>query len=271
MGKAKLAYAIWPWRLEEKGQMVQALKDVKAIGYNAFESVESAIDLFGNNAKEFREVVAEYDVWPVSFYFWQRGDLKEDYERLKRKLDFMAELGVKRMNVQGPNRKVDITLEEVLEIINQWGELAKPYGIVPCVHPHHGTSVMYEEEIDYVMQNTDPNYIAFGPDTAHLVAGKCDPAEIFARYAERIAFVHLKDLKKAQELETTDTSRGFEVYGNFMELGEGDIDFSPIFKILDDVGYDGYLTLELDSTRTTNANSAQINMDYMQTHYYNQG
>ena len=130
---------------------------------------------------------------------------------------------------------------------------------------------MYEDEIDYIMQSVDPKKIAFGPDTAHLVAGRCEPVEIFARYAERIAFVHLKDLKKAEELETTDDRHGFEVYGNFMELGEGDIDFAPIFKVLDDVSYDGYLTLELDRSGTTNAHSAQINMDYMQTHYYKRG
>ncbi|NLC45649.1 MAG: TIM barrel protein [Firmicutes bacterium] len=271
MRKGKLAYAIWPWGLEEKEQMIQALKDVKSIGYNAFESVESAIDLFDNNVKMFKEVIAEYDVWPVSFYFWQKGDFKKDSERLKRKLDFMAELGIQRMSVQAPNRKVEMKLDEVLELINHWGELAAPYGILPCIHPHHGTLVMYEEEIDFIMQNTDPRKIAFGPDTAHLVAGRCDPVEIFARYAERIAFVHLKDLKKAEELETTDDRHGFEVYGNFMELGEGDIDFAPIFKVLDDVSYDGYLTLELDRSRTTNAHSAQINMDYMQTHYYKRG
>lgn len=271
MKKAKLAYAIWPWGLKQKEQMVQALEEIKAIGYNAFESVESAIDLFDNNAKEFKKTVAEHGVWPVSFYFWQRGNLKEDLEDVKSKLDFMAELGVKRMSVQAPNRKVEISQNQVLEIINKVGELTKPYNIVPCVHPHHGTWVMYEQEIDYIMENTDPGYIAFGPDTAHLVAGKCDPEEIFARYAERIAFVHLKDLKKAQALETTDQSHGFDVYGNFMELGEGDIDFKPIFKIIDDVGYDGYLTVELDRTRTTNANSAQISMDYMQAHYYNRG
>ena len=45
MSKAKLAYAIWPWGLKTKEQMISALQDIKAIGFNYFESVAAAVDL----------------------------------------------------------------------------------------------------------------------------------------------------------------------------------------------------------------------------------
>ena len=34
--KAKLAYATWPWGLETKDQLIQAVTDMKAVGFQSF-------------------------------------------------------------------------------------------------------------------------------------------------------------------------------------------------------------------------------------------
>jgi inosose dehydratase len=124
--------------------------------------------------------------------------------------------------------------------------------------------MMYEKEIDFIMRNTDPAYISLGPDTAHLAVGGCDPVEIFRRYIDRIKFVHLKDVKKNKALDIDkDKSGAFEVYSNFLELGEGEVDFASIFSIIKGAGYDGYLTAELDQSRSSNRESAFLNMAYL--------
>jgi len=58
-----------------------------------------------------------------------------------------------------------------------------------------------------------------------------------------------------------------EVYTNFRELGEGVVDFPNIFKVLDDAGYDGFFTVELDRSRYSNMKSAEISMAYMKKTY----
>ena len=65
MYQPKFAYAVWPWGLDRKEQMIQALKDVKEAGFTAFESVESAVDLFQNNVEEFKDIISEHGVYPV--------------------------------------------------------------------------------------------------------------------------------------------------------------------------------------------------------------
>ena len=60
---------------------------------------------------------------------------------------------------------------------------------------------------------------------------------------------------------------GVEVYENFRELGEGDVDFPKIFDILRSVHYDGYLCAELDRTRFTHKESAAISMKYLREHW----
>jgi sugar phosphate isomerase/epimerase len=56
---------------------------------------------------------------------------------------------------------------------------------------------------------------------------------------------------------------GVEVYSNFRELGEGDIDLKGVFDVLKSADYEGYLCGELDRSRFTNKESAIITMKYL--------
>jgi inosose dehydratase len=269
MYKPKFAYAIWSWGLDNKEQMVQAIKDIKEVGFFAFESVKNTIDLFRNNAAEFKAITEEHGVYPVSFYFYLSGNESKDIEDVESKMGFLQANNVHRMSLQAPGKKGGATKEELsnlLKTTEKIGRIAKKYDVVPCFHPHEGTMVMYENEIDFIMQNTDPEYISMGPDTAHLVLGKCDPVEIFKRYINRIKFVHLKDIMKDTEIETgADASKGFDVYSAFVELGNGNVDFKSVFKMLEENKYDGYMAVELDKTRYTHKESALISMKYLKT------
>ena len=268
MFKQKFAYAIWPWGLNTKEQMIQALKDIKEVGFTKFESVRNAIDVFKNNAHEFKAITDEYGVYPVSFYFHQTGDEKTDVEEVKNKIEFLKINNVHRMSIQAPGISgrpaTQEELTHVLKTIEKISPITKEYDVIPCVHPHAGTMIMYENEIDFIMQNSDPEYVSFCPDTAHLVLGKCAPLEIFKRYIDRIKFVHLKDVTKNTEIKVVDgENKGFDVYSSFLELGNGNVDFKSIFKMLEENKYDGYLAVELDKSQYSNKESALISMKYL--------
>jgi inosose dehydratase len=269
--KAQLAYAIWPWGLSKRDQLVTAIRDIKEAGFHYFESVQKTVELFKNDGQAFKDIVEEYRVYPVSFYFHMRGDPKQDLETLRASLDFLAANKIRTISVQAAGKPGGGATEEelryALATINEFSRLGRPYGITPCLHPHANTTVMFATEIDFIMRNTDPALVAFGPDTAHLAVGKCDPVEIFDRYAARIRFVHLKDVRKGKPVNGDGAQKeGFEIYSSFLELGAGTVDFPAIFKVLESVKYDGFLTLELDSSRFSNKQSALMNMDYMKKH-----
>jgi len=270
MGKAKFAYTVWQWGTQNREEFVEALKDITEAGYRYFESVKAAINVFKGDAEGFKSLCSEYGAEPVGFYFHLNGDWDNDVEDVKRKLPFMAECGVKRMNVQATGVKGRPANREELDYdlkaINTIAGLTKEYDIVPCLHPHYNTTVMYEGEIDFIMENTDPRLVSFGPDTAHLVAGGCDPVAIIRKYADRVKFIHLKDITGAG-MESAGMQAGVEVYSSFRELGEGIVDFPAVFSILDDSGYDGFLTVELDRSRFTNKESAVMSMKYLKENY----
>ncbi len=152
-----------------------------------------------------------------------------------------------------------------MSILDAVAGIMEPAGIKPCLHPHTNTQVMYEDEVDYVMQRSG---IAFGPDTAHLMAGGSDPVEVCKRYADRIEFVHLKDVKKDKDVSVDAAGKeSFEIYSDFLELGEGDVDLIGVFDVLDSAEYEGYITVELDRAPSSQRESAFKNMEYLKKNF----
>ena len=265
---AKLAYAAWPWGCDTREQYIEACKDLSSLGYRYFESVRTFIDLFKDDINDFKAISNEYGMKPISFYFHFTGVPKDDIKALEERIDFVAANDIKTICVQGlwvAKQFADEDLRETLHTINEYARICKGYDILPCVHPHANTTIMYESEIDFIMQNTDPKLVGFAPDTAHLQVGKCDPVAICERYKDRIAFTHIKDV--LGELASSGMQNGVEVYTNFLELGTGEVNLDGVFDVLKKIDYSGYLCPELDKAPQSNIESAKRNKEYIEKHW----
>ena len=95
--KAKLVYVIWLWGLKEDAQMIQGMKDIKEVGFRYFESVATAVEMFKGRTKEFKAIMDEHQVYPVSFYFWNRGDSAKDAGRMPDAIKVMNHHGIMMM------------------------------------------------------------------------------------------------------------------------------------------------------------------------------
>lgn len=264
----QFACAQWPWGTSTREQFVQSCKDLSEVGFRHFESVKTFIDTFRDQAEDFRSITREYDLHPISFYFFLSGDYDQNIADIREKIGFVESCGIKTVCVQSVWSDKPATPEQLdfaVRTITDFARICADHGVLACVHPHHNTTVMYRSDIEHLMQNTDPALVGLAPDTAHLVAAQCDPVDIFARYMDRIRFVHLKDI-------TGDTvggvmQDGVEVYDNFREMGEGQVDFPAIFRLLKEANYQGYLCAELDRPRISNAHSAAMNLAYLKAHW----
>ena len=273
MDKSRITAAIWPWGTQTREQMELAAKEVTEIGYKSFESVKAAIYAFDLDLKAYKEVLNRYDLNPVSFYFHipQQGNEDVLFGNLEKELEFIAELGVKRICLQAtlgrPDEMNAENMEYEFNIIKKFAEKTREFDIMSNLHPHHNTWVMYENEIDNVLQNLDSKTIQFAPDTAHLTAADCNPVEVIRKYADRVNFTHFKDIKGAKVESEGFASAGMEVYSNFCELGQGCVDFRSVFDILKSVNYDGPLCEELDKAPVSNAESARNNYNFLLNNY----
>lgn len=134
--------------------------------------------------------------------------------------------------------------------MNKLGKIAKEeYGIALTFHHHMGTVVQDEDEVDRMMENTDPEYVSLLFDTGHFAYCGVDPLKMVKKYADRIKHVHLKDIRKemVEKVKTENLSflDGVRM-GTFTVPGDGCIDFDPIFKVLEETGYEGYMLVEAE-------------------------
>lgn len=271
MKKAQIAYATWPWGTKTKEEAIQAAKDITEIGYRNFESVKSAMYAYDLNAAEYKKMLDSFNLKPISFYFHIPAVGTEEeilFANLEKELQFAAEMGVDRATLQGTFGRPEVMDEKAkqhnLNCMIRFAKIAKTFGIETSAHPHVNTYFMFEDEIDYVMENTDKDLIHFAPDTAHISAAGAKPVDVIRKYADRVHFTHLKDYKLGDDVTDSGwVDSGVPIMTCFHPLGKGTIDFPEIIKILDSVNYDGPLCIELDKPPVSNIESAKANFEYL--------
>lgn len=126
-------------------------------------------------------------------------------------------------------------------------EIAARHGLTTVLHPHVGTHVEREAEVDRFLADSD---LQLCLDTGHLLIGGTDPVELARRYPDRIGHVHLKDVRdeiaakvRSGELSYTDAVE----QGIYVPLGDGDVDVEALVKLVQEAGYAGWFVLEQDT------------------------
>ena len=134
--------------------------------------------------------------------------------------------------------------------MNKLGKIAKEeYGIALTFHHHMGTVVQSLAEVDRMMENTDPEYVSLLFDTGHFTYCGEDPLEVVKKYVHRIRHVHLKDIRPEVVEQVKKENMSFLAgvrAGAFTIPGDGCINYDPIFKVLEDAGYEGYMVVEAE-------------------------
>lgn len=78
---------------------------------------------------------------------------------------------------------------------NEIGRIvSEEFGIRLEFHPHADSHVEAQGEIERFLDETDPNYVSLCLDTGHIVYGGGDNVALVQAYAERIGYVHLKQM-----------------------------------------------------------------------------
>lgn len=179
-------------------------------------------------------------------------------------ISFLKEMGAKVVgiseqsySIQGTDKSVfkdkyimnDDEWARLCDGVNRLGKVAKDMDIALTYHHHMGTVVQTAAEIDRLMENTDPELFSLLYDSGHLAYCGEDYIGVLKKYANRVKHVHLKDIRpevidkvKRENLSFLEGVR----LGTFTVPGDGAIDFGPIFDILADSGYEGYVLVEAE-------------------------
>jgi inosose dehydratase len=120
--------------------------------------------------------------------------------------------------------------------------------------------VEFEEEIERLAEDTDPALVRLCIDTGHCAYAGVDPVAIYRRHAERVAYIHLKDVDRDRLRAALARRLSFEqavAARVFCPLGQGVVDFAGLRAALAERGFDGWAAVEQDRLPTDSTTPAQ--------------
>jgi inosose dehydratase len=150
---------------------------------------------------------------------------------------------------QDARRLDDREWRAMLDTIQRVAAIARRFDLRPVYHPHAGGYVEFLDEIERLVSDTAGTDIGLCLDTGHLTYGRTDPVTALRTFADRVGHVHFKDIR-GDVLNRVDTEAldfwSAIAAGIFCPIGEGIVDMGAVLDALDDIGYDGYATIEQD-------------------------
>jgi len=116
-------------------------------------------------------------------------------------------------------------------------------------HPHAETHVEYEDQIEFLLDQTDPDRVFFCLDTGHHAYRGGDPVEFLRRHHKRIPYLHLKSVEPKLQKKVADEKIPFaHAVGMdlFCEPSQGIVNFPALTQVLRDIDFNGYAIVEQD-------------------------
>lgn len=169
-------------------------------------------------------------------------------------------------------RLEDERWEAMMGNIKAIAELAgEKYGVRAVVHPHAGGYLEFADEIERAVKDIPTEVAGFCLDTGHIYYSGMDPVETLKKYADRLDYVHFKDIDLPVFKEVMkEKIRFFDACGKgvMCPIGKGVIDYPAVKQTLEEIGYHGYITVEQERDPRNVAGSLQdvkASRDYLRS------
>jgi len=227
MSKPGIALQMYTVREETKQDFTDTLRRVAEIGYPAVQFAG-----YGNlAAKEMTSLLAELGLAVAGSHIGFES-LRDDFAA---ELEYNLAVGNRDLIVPiMPNdlRKAggEASFKRAASLLNELGARCQASGARLSYHNH---AFEFDPQggrtgMEILLDETDASLVFWEPDVYWIAYAHQNPAAWIQRYAGRLPYIHLKDM-------TPDDSR------TFAEVGEGTLDFGPIFSASEAQGAEWYV------------------------------
>ncbi len=240
--KQRMAYSAITWN----GNDLVAIGDIAALGFKGIQLRANTYAPFKDKPQDLKDTL---DKNKLSLAMFSSGnvsiqdDISKDIETHLNHAKFIKVLGGSALQITNNSRPKDRlpTTEELKKYAKNMSEVAKVVkgetGIQPAYHNHMNQLGETPEEVDIIFTEMNHDYILALLDVAHYTQGGGNAAEAVLKYKDILYATHIKDTK------TIESKSGYQ----FVELGQGRVDFPAIFTNLDKIKFKGWNIIELDS------------------------
>lgn len=222
--------------------------------------VETAIRAFGSVAG-FRDELTRRGLRLVSG-FWQPEDWTAPAEQLAdaaaAHAALLADAGATALVVGLPMRATTDALpprfvdlwaaDQLADRLHHIGAATRQLGVLTALHTEAHSVFCQPRDIDLLLMLTDPNYVWFCPDSAHITLSGGDPVAVATRHRERIAIAHWKDASGPMSTDVVIDASIHERHREFMRpLGKGTVDWAAWAELMASTRGGDLALLELDA------------------------
>ncbi|NDI35605.1 myo-inosose-2 dehydratase [Chengkuizengella sediminis] len=262
------------------------LSEMKSLGFVGTEMHSK----FPSEVRELKTVLSEKGMQLVTQWkgvlFADKSKHESELEAYKEHVLFLKAMGCKVVvtcelggsTIGDPRREANVTevkpLTDVewgnmVEGLEKAGQICKDNGMTLVYHHHMGTNVEKPEEIDRLMETTNPELVSLTFDSGHAYYGGADPYKVLNKHYDRVKHLHFKDIRKDVLDEVREKKISFKnsiAKNVFTVPGDGVIDFRPIFEYLLKHNYTGWAILEAEQDPAVKnpVMHAQKSMEYIQ-------
>ena len=236
-----------------------ALQDIAATGYDGIEIFPKDIPGSDGSQEIAPELIKEIENRGLEVAAYMGGFLpggEEISEETAYACEVCRALGADILFQLAPDkatgkwREFIMSLQDMCDQANKWN-------ITVAIHHHTGTLVETVDEMLAMLREADRPNLGICLDTAHCALFEKSVVESMKRLASHIQYIHFKDLlpgihyyddvsRKSLVWDTFLSS----IYERFVDLGDGSLNFEEIFEnLVQDVGYDGWITVEIEPLR----------------------
>ncbi len=242
----------------KRTDFASAATDIAARGYKALEvfadvphldplaATESDIEKAKSHLKRLGLKISNVNAFTMYRWgdTWNPSFLDPDPQKRKLRIDHTVaalhmahKLGAATVSTEpagalpsGMTRKSAIacfadSLAEILERTDALDTLL-------LIEPEPGLLFEHAHQLDELFELIADPRIAMNLDIGHFYCVGEDPARIITDYCGRFDHIHLEDIAADRK-------------HLHLVPGDGAIDFQSVFKAISDIGYDGYVTIEL--------------------------
>ncbi len=238
----KMGYSAITWN----GNDLVAIKDIAALGFKGIQLRSNTYPIFKDKPQDLKDTL---DAAGLELIMFSSGnvsildDISKDIETHLNHAKFIKALGGKSIQFTNNSRPKDRlpTTEELRKFASNMSEIAKVVksetGIQPAYHNHMNQLGETPEEVDLIFTEMNHDYVLALLDVAHYKQGGGEPHEAVIKYKDIIHATHIKDTK------AIDAKAGYQ----FVELGQGRVDFPKVFAALEKIKFKGWNVVELDA------------------------
>jgi inosose dehydratase len=243
----------------------QAIEDIASLGFPGIQLRSNCIEEFGSPAV-VRDLLLQHN---LRFVALSSGDIDpepgaeaEQIALHARRAEFVQKAGGFYLQVtdkRPQGREVTATdCKRLGKLLTTLGRRIADLGVSLGYHNHMGSRGERPSGVEWIMDSVDPRYARLELDIAHYAEGGGNPAEAIEKYADRLLFLHIKDLEHVR-----DPKEPFR----FVELGRGYVNLPGVFNALRKINFRGWAIVELDRVpdqARTPKESAAISKSYLE-------